>query len=263
MALDKEVVRLGSNESAIVTAALSKYLDIPAHTLFQISISSALVEGVYDGEVSVKSILERGDFGLGTFANLDGEMVVLDGRVYQVRGTGTVSEADFDARAPFAVVTRFSPEIKTDTAPIPGFKDLEACCDRHRNSGNIFYAMRLDGCFNRVCTRAVSPPSPGVRLVDAARAQSEFSFTDVEGTLVGLWSPGFSSAFSIPGYHFHFISSDRQRGGHLLDVETDRLSLQVEALTDFHLALPASEAFLKADLSKNTAQELAYAEQRH
>ena len=83
MALDKEVVRLGSNESAIVTAALSKYLDIPAHTLFQISISSALVEGVYDGEVSVKSILERGDFGLGTFANLDGEMVVLDGRVYQ------------------------------------------------------------------------------------------------------------------------------------------------------------------------------------
>jgi acetolactate decarboxylase len=83
VALDKEVSRLGSNESAIVTAALSKYLCVPAHTLFQVSISSALVEGVHDGEVSVKSILERGDFGLGTFANLDGEMVVLDGRVYQ------------------------------------------------------------------------------------------------------------------------------------------------------------------------------------
>ena len=242
---------------------MSKYLSIPAHTLFQVSTSGALVEGVYDAEVSVKSILERGDFGLGTFANLDGEMVVLDGRVYQVRGTGSVSEAASDAGAPFAVVTRFSPEIETNTGPIANFKDLEDCCDRYRSSGNIFYAMRLDGYFNRVRTRAVSPPSPGARLVDAAKAQSEFSFTAVEGTLVGLWSPGFSSAFSIPGYHFHFISNDRRHGGHLLDVETERLRLKVEALTDFHLALPASEAFLKADLSKSTAQELAYAEHAH
>jgi acetolactate decarboxylase len=263
VALDKETMRLGTDQSAIVTAALSKYLGIPAHTLFQVSISGALVEGVYDGEVSVKSILERGDFGLGTFANLDGEMVVLDGRVYQVRGTGSVSEAASDAGAPFAVVTRFSPEIETNTGPIASFKDLEACCDRCRSSGNIFYAMRLDGYFNRVRTRAVSPPSPGTRLVDAAKVQSEFSFTAVEGTLVGLWSPGFSSAFSIPGYHFHFISNDRRHGGHLLDVEAEQLRLKVEALTDFHLALPASEAFLKADLSKNTAQELAYAEHGH
>ena len=89
------------------------------------------------------------------------------------------------------------------------------------------------------------------------------TFTDIAGTLVGLWSPGFSSAFSISGYHFHFLSKDRQHGGHLLDVEAGPLRLTVEALTDFHLALPESEAFLKADLSKNTADELAYAEQAH
>ena len=33
-------------------------------------------------------------------------------------------------------------------------------------------------------------------------------------------------------------------------------------LTDFHLALPESEAFLKADLSKK-AEQLAYAEKAH
>jgi acetolactate decarboxylase len=109
----------------------------------------------------------------------------------------------------------------------------------------------------------VNPPQPGTRLVDAAKAQSEFSFTDIDGTLIGLWSPGFSSAFSISGYHFHFLSKDRQHGGHLLDVKADPLRLKVEALTDFHLALPESEAFLKADLSRNTAEELAYAEQAH
>jgi acetolactate decarboxylase len=262
-ALDNEVARIKGTLSSVVTAALSQYLDVQVHTLFQVSTSGALVAGVYDREISVRDILERGDFGLGTFANLDGEMVVLDGRVYQVQGTGRVSEASPEAGAPFAVVTRFSPQTDVQTAPVASFKDLEACCDKFRNSGNIFYAVRLDGHFKRVRTRAVSPPPPGTRLVDAAKAQSEFTLTNIDGTLVGLWSPGFSSAFSIAGYHFHFLSNDRQHGGHVLDVNTERLRLRIEALTDFHLALPESEAFLKADLSKNTAEELAYAEQAH
>jgi acetolactate decarboxylase len=261
-ALDAETTRTKETPSSVITAALSQYLGVPVHTLFQVSISGALVAGVYDREISVKSILQHGDFGLGTFANLDGEMVVLDGRAYQVQGTGRVSEAGPEAGAPFAVV-HFSPQTEIETQPIASFKDLEDCCDRYRNSGNIFYAARLDGRFSRIRTRAVNPPDPGTRLIDAAKAQTEFNLTDIEGTLVGLWSPGFSSAFSIAGYHFHFLSKDRQHGGHLLDVEAGPLRLKVEALTDFHLALPESEAFLKADLSKNTAEELAYAEQAH
>jgi len=263
IALDQEIRRLRSDESAVVTAALSNYLGVPVHTLFQVSTSGALVAGVFDREVSVRAILAHGDFGLGTFANLDGEMVVLDGRAFQVEGTGRVVEAASDAGAPFAVVTRFAPQVHTDSGPVNSFKDLEECCDRYRSSGNIFYAIRLDGHFRCVRTRAVNPPSPGTRLVDATKAQSEFSFTDIDGTLVGLWSPAFSSAFSVPGYHFHFISNDRDHGGHLLDVQATQLSVRIESLTDFHLALPASEAFLKADLSKNTADELAYAEHQH
>ena len=70
IALDHEVERMHTDESTVVTAALSKYLEVPVHTLFQISTSGALVAGVYDREVSVASILEHGDFGLGTFASL-------------------------------------------------------------------------------------------------------------------------------------------------------------------------------------------------
>ena len=146
---------------------------------------------------------------------------------------------------------------------IANFSELEKRCDGLRTSGNIFYAFRIDGTFKRIRTRAVSPPKEGTRLVDAAKMQSEFRFTDVTGTLVGLWSPGFSSAFSVAGYHFHFLSEDRQEGGHLLDCESGSLRLRMEALTDFHLALPETESFLKADLSKNTADELAYAESAH
>lgn len=168
-ALEAEVKGTKGTSSSVVTAALSQYLAMPVHTLFQVSTSGALVAGVYDREVSVKSILEHGDFGLGTFANLDGEMVVLDGRVYQVQGTGRVSEAAPEAGAPFAVVTQFSPQIDVETEPVASFKDLEGRCDKYRNSGNIFYAIRLDGHFKRVRTRAVNPPQPGTRLVDAAK----------------------------------------------------------------------------------------------
>src|SRR4051812_31080413 len=144
-ALDQEMARLRTDESAVVTAALSQYLATPVHTLFQVSTSGALVAGVFDREVNVRSILEHGDFGLGTFANLDGEMVVLDGRAFQVQGTGRVLEAAPDAGAPFAVVTRFSPQIRADSGPLVSFKDLEECCDRYRSSENIFFAIRLDG----------------------------------------------------------------------------------------------------------------------
>lgn len=262
-ALDDEAARSGRTISSIVTAALAQHLERPIHTIFQVSTSGALVAGVYDREVSVQTVLEHGNFGLGTFANLDGEMVVVDGHVYQVQGSGRVTEATRDAGAPFAVVTWFEPETDVDTQAVASFKDLEARCDEYRNSGNIFYAIRLDGRFKRIRTRAVNPPLPGTRLLDAAKAQSEFNFTDIGGTLIGLWSPGFSSAFSVAGYHFHFLSDDRRHGGHLLDVEAGPLRLRVEALTNFHLALPESQAFLKADLSKNSADELAYAEQAH
>ena len=262
-ALDYEAARSGRTTSSVITAALAQYLAKPIHTVFQVSTSGALVAGVYDREVSVQTILEHGNFGLGTFANLDGEMVVVDGHVYQIQGTGHVTEAARDAGAPFAVVAWFDADTDVSIPSVASFRDLEVCCDGFRHSGNIFYALRLDGRFKRVRTRAVNPPQRGTRLVDAAKAQSEFTFADVDGTLVGLWSPGFASAFSVAGYHFHFLSADRQHGGHLLDLQADTLQLKVEALNSFHLALPETEAFLKADLSKNTAEELAYAEQAH
>jgi acetolactate decarboxylase len=167
-ALDAEAARTKRTVSSIVTAALGQYLEKPIHTVFQVSTSGALVAGVYDREVSVQAILEHGNFGLGTFANLDGEMVVVDGHVYQIKGSGEVLEAPGNAGAPFAVVTRFEPETDVSISPVGSFEELQARCDGFRQSGNIFYALRLDGLFKRVRTRTVNPPQPGTRLIDAA-----------------------------------------------------------------------------------------------
>jgi acetolactate decarboxylase len=250
--LNDEIARGGSDGSSIVTAALAQYLKTHVHTLFQVSTSGALVAGVYAGAVSAQEVLEHVDFGLGTFANLDGEMVVLDGHVYQVQGTGRVLEAPRTAQAPFAVVTKFASNMDLEIGAITIFSDLQRRCNSLRTSDNIFYALRLDGR-SGIQTRAVNRLEAGTGLVNAAKAQTEFSFTGASGTLVGSWSLGFSSAFGVAGYHFHFLSNDRKEGGDLLECESGPLRFMMEALTDFHLALPKTESFLKADLSKNTA----------
>ncbi len=258
--IDAETARTGHGVDRIVADALALYFETSLHTVFQVSTSGALVAGVYDREVSVATLLEHGDFGLGTFTGLDGEMIVLDGAAYHADGGGHVTAAPTDAGAPFAIVTRFAPERFATLPPVASFAALEAACDPFRDSANIFYAIRLDGHFARVKARAIDPPPPGMRLAEAAKTQHEFTFEDIEGTLVGIWSPEFSGSFGVAGYHFHFISKDRLKGGHLLDVDAANLRLAIEPLSNFHLALPETEAFLKAKIGTDTEAVLARAE---
>ena len=262
-ALEKLSKETGEPISQLVSDTLSRCLGIPLHTLFQVSTSGALVQGVYERAVSSNLLLNYGDFGLGTFENLDGEMVVLDGAIYQVRSDGKVTKIEKDVGTPFAVVTHFVADQDQMIQNASSFKDLTKICDRYRDSDNLFYAFRIDGLFGHVHTRAMRETLEGLPLAKAAAIQPEFEFTGVDGTLVGIWAPQFSSALNIAGYHFHFLSEDRSKGGHLLECSGKHLRIRVERLNDFHLSLPESEEFLRADLTKDTSTDLAYAEQVH
>ena len=85
---------------------------VTRHTIFQNSLMSALLDGIYDGEMSVGELLGKGNFGLGTFDALDGEMVIIDGTCYQLRHDGTATRADLNDRSPYAVATNFVPRIR-------------------------------------------------------------------------------------------------------------------------------------------------------
>ena len=247
----------------IMSMALSQCLGKPIHTLFQVSTSAALVDGLYQGAVKVARLLSHGDFGLGTFIGLDGEMVVLDGACYQVFPDGTVSSVEGDRLIPYAVVTRFNPEFSGKHTELNSFAELVRVCDQLRESENLFYAFRIDGAFSLVKTRVMKPVPEGTGLKAAASAQEEFLFQEQEGTLVGLWSPGFAGSFSVPGYHFHFLSADRKRGGHVLELRADAVTIGGCAMHEMHVSLPETAEFLKADLSRDPTDDLTSAERNH
>jgi acetolactate decarboxylase len=258
--LREAAARSGRSLDSLINNALSECLHSEDHRLYQISTSTALVEGVYAGAVSSFTLLERGDFGVGTFANLDGEMVILDGVIYQARGDGSVTRCDDEVEVPFAVATRFRQDVAFDIGPIGSFDELARACDQRRESDNLFYALRIDGHFDFVHARAVTPVEQGTRLVYAASAQAEFQFSDVDGTLVCFWSPAYSSMFSVPGYHAHFVSKDRTQGGHVLDCRARKLRVKLQVLYEYDVQLPSRGEFLDSDLTRNPAADLAKTE---
>jgi acetolactate decarboxylase len=244
----------------VVSRALADYFETPHHTVYQISTAAALVEGVYQGAVRVAKLREHGDLGLGTFEDLDGEMVILDGKFYQVRCDGSVREVGDDVLTPFAVITRFAPEAASTLDECLDIRQLTSCFDTLRRSENEFYALRVTGSFAHVRTRAVCRTKNGVPLVQAAAIQPEFDFHDISGTLVGFWTPVYARSLNVPGYHLHFLSDDRNSGGHLLQCNGAKLHLEIQREGNYHVALPETEEFLKADLRRDPAADLARAE---
>ena len=257
LARDLSIERKTSLDN-LVGAALSEYLLSSPRRMYQISTSTALVEGVYSGSLSSWTLLKEGDFGLGTFAGLDGEMIILDGEIYQA--FGNVRQRSDEFLVPFASVTHFREDALFQIDEVECLKDIELACDVQRISENLFYAIRVDGVFEALHARAVHPVPQGSRLLDAAKTQMEFHFHNVEGTLVCLWSPRYSSSFSIPGYHFHFISKDRKKGGHVLDCSARQLQARVQIVSQYDVRLPESGSFLTTNLDKDPASDLTKAE---
>jgi acetolactate decarboxylase len=258
-ALAEESNRSGETISAVVDRALAATFELDRHTLFQVSTSNALVQGVFRGAVTVADLKRNGDFGLGTFEDLDGELVMIDGDCFRASGGGVVNAAPDEASVPFAVVTRFHRDTSTTTAA-GSLADLTASLDRVRPSENLFVGIRVDGRFDRLSLRAACAAAPGEDLLEATAHQSEFNLTDEVGTLVGFWAPLYARAVNVPGYHFHFISEDRALGGHVLGMDAGPLQVGIHVESELHVAIPETEEFLAADLSGDHQEALHRAE---
>jgi len=221
---------------------------------------NALLRGIYREPTPVSSLLERGDFGLGTFNDLDGEMVVLDGEVFQARSDGRILPVSPETLTPFAAVTFFRPDGSETLDGRDFSEDLEGLLARLIPSRNMLYAVRVEGEFVSVRVRSVPRQETSRPLVEVAQGQPEFEFAGVRGTLVGFFTPDFIPSLSVPGFHLHFLDLKRERGGHLLAARPARVTVSLQHVPELVVGLPLSLAYLTADLSGDDRAEIDRAE---
>jgi acetolactate decarboxylase len=224
------------------------------------STIDALLAGAYDGDATVGGLRAQGDFGLGTFNALDGELVAFEGVYYHVRADGSVRVAGDDERVPLAYVLPFRPTTRFALEPgraLPSIKALESALDERLPNANLFYAVAVQGEFENVSTRAIPAQARPYRpLAEAARQQSVFRRERLRATLVGLRSPAFSKGVSVAGWHWHLLSDDRTFGGHVLEASLVAGEVQAAALHRLALELPATADFAGADQARDRSAEL-------
>jgi acetolactate decarboxylase len=223
------------------------------HVLFQASTIGALLEGSFEGDVTFAELAEHGDLGIGTVNHLDGEMVALDGRFYRADIEGRLTEVPASDRTPFAVVVAFEPGTEFDLEGSLDHATLLEEIDRRIPADPASCAVRVDGRFELVKARSVPRQEPPYRpLTEVIAEQHVFELADVDGTMLGFRFPDYAEGIEVSGWHLHFVSEDRSRGGHVLDSRSSTLHVTLDPSGELHVELPPGIDLLDPDLAGST-----------
>jgi acetolactate decarboxylase len=229
------------------------HADHDPHVLFQASTIGALVDGSFEGDVTFAELAQHGDLGLGTLNHLDGEMIAIDGRFLRADIEGNMTEVPAEERTPFAVVVPFSPAIQFDLEGSLDHDRLLSEIDRRIPAETASCAVRIDGRFNLVRARSVPRQEPPYRpLTEVVSEQHVFELTDVDGTMLGFRFPEYAEGIEVSGWHLHFISEDRARGGHVLGSRAETARVRLDPSGELHVELPPGIDLADRDAAGST-----------
>ncbi|OGP49513.1 MAG: alpha-acetolactate decarboxylase [Deltaproteobacteria bacterium RBG_13_43_22] len=244
--------------SLVITCLITACIRAPLNTINQVSTIDALLAGSYEGQIPLEKLLTYGNFGIGTFDNLDGEMILLEGQVFQVKADGKIYRPSLKVTTPFASVVQFKADYSFPITKETDLKGLEKMIEDSNPNKNLFYALKIKGTFQTMKTRSVpvqKKPYPPLSAV--AKTQPVFTFEAVSGTLVGFRSPVFVKGINVPGDHLHFISNDLQSGGHVLDFRLLKGTVEIDVCNQFFMILPEEGgSFSQVDLGRDRSKEL-------
>lgn len=241
--------RAGTAPEAIVELALKQYLNRESQSgvVYLSAPADAMMKGIYRERATIGEVKAHGDFGLGTFNDLDGEMVLLDGVAYQIRTDGQTRIVDDKVETPFACVTYFDPASVEEIDWELDHQGFMALMNRIIPSENMFYGIRIEATFSKIKMWSV-PRQPHYRPISEVRP-TMFTFCDVVGTLAGFYTPKFLKALCMPGFHFHFLTADRRHGGHLKECSLSNARISVQFISRLELDLPSTFDFMTTELA--------------
>ena len=250
---------------ALIGAGSASAQEADREVINQTALLQSLTLGYYDGSTTVGQLKELGDTGIGTFDGVDGELIMIDGHVYQAAGDGSVNEMDDDVTVPFCDVTFFDADVTLDLGAVTNLDELKGTLDEQVSQlgANNFYMVQIAANCSSIYVRSEYKQSePYVPLAQALeKDQTEFEYKSVNGTIVGLYCPSYASSLNMPGWHFHFISADNTVGGHVLDVQFDSAVLQMDSTSSIKVTVPDTDEFNDLDLSVDQSDDIKQVEE--
>lgn len=226
---------------------------------YQVSTLNSLMLGNFDGVVSVEELLRHASWGVGTFEGLDGEAVLCDGHVYDGRADGSCTEQDPSALLPFCAAADFTGEAERFSIhDCCSLAAVEEALDAARDDGNdnLWHLVALHSLFPQVRWRSCPKQEKPYPTMEAcAREQREFEAHAQAGWVIGVRVPPYMAGVNMPGWHLHFLSEDRRRGGHLLDLAVQVAAGRLQSYHEFQLVVPVSPEFGSEDLTQDLSTE--------
>ena len=229
--------------------------------MYQVSTLQALALGYTKTVISVSELLQNGDTGLGTFEDVNGEMIIMDGHCYQARWDGAVSEANPNAGVPFSAVARLLGERQFEMSEKQDIEsirtELTQRIEEHFGL-NSMHVVRIDGEFEKVDARSEEPyRSHHITLKEVLdKKQTSFVFENIRGSLVGVYFPDHMDGINMPGWHLHFLSEDRTKGGHVFNVVMKKGTVRLDKISRIEIDLPKAAAFDTYSLKQASEEEI-------
>lgn len=234
--------------------------------MYQVSTLQALAMGYNIAVITVEELLRHGDTGLGTFEGVDGEMIVADGVCYRATADGTVTQAPAETGVPFAAVSCLDGRRMFPLEAVPDIETLKNILTLRieENFGlNSMHMVRVDGSFERVCARSETGQlTHHITLKEMLQdKQRDFFFDDTDGTLVCVYYPDYMDGINAPGWHLHFLSADKTRGGHVFDLSLRSGRAEMDKISRIEIQLPNSASFDTYSLKNASQDEIRQVEQ--
>lgn len=234
---------------------------------YQVSTLDALMLGNFDGVVTVGELLEHGSWGIGTYEGLDGEAIVCDGVAYDAHADGTTAAYGADEKLAFSTVADFSD--RAGSFELDGLSDLDAVKQgleevrrAYDDHDNAWFMMAMHGSFPTVhvrsCFKTEEKPYP--TLPEVACNQREFHYDNETGWVIGVWVPAYLNGVNMPGWHIHYLSEDKARGGHILGLSVGHAEGTIESYSDYRMVMPQNPEFKKMNLLEDLSAATAKVE---
>lgn len=228
---------------------------------YQVSTLNALMQGNFDGAVTVSELLRHGSWGIGTYEGLDGEAVVCEGSAFCAHADGTTCVYPPDATLAFATVAHLDGRAsRFELAGAVSLAEVRSALDdarrAHEDNDNVWSLVALRGSYAHVrvrsCEKQTEKPYP--TLPEVARCQREHAYDDERGWVIGVWVPAWMGGVNLPGWHVHFLSEDHERGGHILELAVDKAAGRIESYPRLELQMPHNPEFAALDLTRDLSE---------